>query len=75
MKRSIAALALCVMFPTLGWAQMQQTSTPEEQAACRPDVRRFCHKVMGSDAIADCLKAHRERLGKACLAVLVSHGQ
>jgi hypothetical protein len=74
MKRSIAAMALFVMLPTLGWAQMQ-TSTPEEQAACRPDVRRFCHKIMGSDAIADCLKAHREKLSKPCLAVLVSHGQ
>lgn len=73
MKRSIAALALSLMLPAIAFAQ-GQGGTPEEQTACRPDVRRFCHKVMEQDAIADCLKAHREKLGKPCLAVLVSHG-
>lgn len=74
MKRIIAVLAFSAMLPTLAFAQMQ-TSTADEQTACRPDVRRFCHGVMGSDAIADCVKAHREHLSKPCLAVLVSHGQ
>ena len=74
MKRLIAVLALSVMVPTLAFAQMQ-SGTADEQAACRVDVRKFCHGVMGSDAIADCVKAHRDHLTKSCLAVLVSHGQ
>lgn len=54
------------------------SGTPKEQAACRPDIRRFCSKVkQGSDSSAflSCLKANRTKLSKACLAVLVSHGE
>jgi hypothetical protein len=52
--------------------------TAKEQAACRPDVRRFCASIkQGSDsgAYLACLKANRSKLSKACLAVLESHGQ
>jgi hypothetical protein len=54
------------------------SGTPKEQAACRPDIRRFCSKVkQGSDSSAflSCLKANRTKLSKACLAVLASHGE
>lgn len=50
--------------------------TPEEQAACAPDSKKFC-----SDAIPDtfrvlaCLQEHRERLRKACRQVLEDNGQ
>ena len=50
--------------------------TPEEQAACAPDSKKFC-----SDAIPDtfrvlaCLQEHREQLRKACRQVLEDHGQ
>jgi hypothetical protein len=53
------------------------TGTPEEQAACRPDVRRFCNKVtedQGTDAFLHCLQAHRDKLSQRCRAVLESHG-
>jgi hypothetical protein len=52
--------------------------TPQEQAACRPDVRRFCHALKpedGNGSFLACLKEHREKLSKACLAVLESHWQ
>jgi hypothetical protein len=52
--------------------------TAKEQAACRPDVRRFCSKVHespDSGAFLSCLEANRSKLSKACLAVLTSHGQ
>src|ERR1700730_11624128 len=51
--------------------------TAKEQAACRPDVRRYCHSIKpGSDsgAYLSCLQTNRAKLSKACLAVLVSHG-
>jgi hypothetical protein len=56
---------------------MSALGTPKEQAACRPDIRRFCSKVkQGSDSSAflSCLKANRTNLSKACLAVLLTHG-
>jgi hypothetical protein len=52
--------------------------TPQEQAACRPDVRRFCRDLKpdaGSLSFLSCLQGHREKLSRACLAVLESHGQ
>jgi hypothetical protein len=56
---------------------MAQSGTPEEQAACRPDVRRFCYRVQQSEgpmAYLQCLQEHRERLSARCRAVLESHG-
>jgi hypothetical protein len=52
--------------------------TPEEQAACRPDVRRFCHSIPqgSSDGVfLACLQEHRAKLSRACRQVLESHGQ
>src|SRR4051812_31286797 len=59
-------------FPPL---PMQQ-GTPEERAACGPDVRKFC----GSDLqdtmrVLACLQANRPKISAACNRVLVSHGQ
>jgi hypothetical protein len=54
-----------------------QSGTPEEQAACRPDVRRFCANIRepeGSNAYLQCLQAHKAKLSKRCLAVLEKHG-
>ena len=51
--------------------------TSKEQAACRPDVRRYCASIKpGSDseAFLHCLQANRAKISKACNAVLVSHG-
>ena len=56
----------------------QAGGTPEEQAACRPDVRRFCHTIppgSGDGAFLACLQDHRAKLRRACRAVLESHGQ
>jgi hypothetical protein len=59
-------------FPPL---QMPQ-GTPEERAACVPDVHKFC----GSDLqdtmrVLACLQANRPKISAACNRVLVSHGQ
>jgi len=59
-------------------AAMANSGTPAEQAACRPDVRRFCAKLPQNAPDGDflaCLQAHREKLTPKCLAVLTSHGQ
>jgi hypothetical protein len=51
--------------------------TPEQQDACRPDVRRFCHQVQadsGDNAFLACLQANRAQLSVKCRTVLESHG-
>ena len=50
----------------------------DDQAACRPDVRRFCHKLepdAGDLVFLACLQEHRAQLRKPCLNVLEKNGQ
>jgi hypothetical protein len=72
-------ITLAAMF-ALGLPSMAQamSGTPEEQHACAPDVRRFCHKLKesdGDDAYLMCLENHRDSLSKPCLAVLIDHNR
>jgi len=75
-KKSLLTLTLlCIAVPSLAWAT---SGTPEEQAACRPDVRRFCSKVKadaGDTAFLVCLENNRDNLTPKCLAVLVDHNR
>jgi hypothetical protein len=50
--------------------------TPQEQSACRPDVRKFCARIKtnaGNKAFLSCLVEHRKSLSEACLTVLRNH--
>jgi Cysteine rich repeat len=60
--------------PNASYAQYQGSS--QDQAACRPDARRYCRNV-GNDQmrVLYCLQDNRARLSKACLAVLQRNGQ
>ena len=50
--------------------------TPQEQAACRPDVGRLCKGVKNEQgSVLDCLKTHQNKLTRKCHAVLQEHGQ
>jgi hypothetical protein len=50
--------------------------TPQEQAACHPDVMKFCREsVPDTMRVLACLQAQRDRISKACQEVLRSHGQ
>ncbi len=74
--RLLTALALgaAVIGPALAQAA---SGTPEQQAACRPDVRRYCHKIpqnAGDNAFMSCLQEHRARLSAPCRSVLESNG-
>jgi Cysteine rich repeat len=75
----MAARILILLAALLGadTIAMAQSGTAEEQAACRPDVRRFCfriHNSEGANAYLQCLQEHRSRLSDPCRAVLESHG-
>jgi Cysteine rich repeat len=48
--------------------------TAEEEAACRPDVRRFCHAIPEGGNFLKCLQEHREKLRRPCRAMLEGHG-
>ena len=50
--------------------------TPEERAACAPDVRKYCEAAMPDTMrVLSCLQANRTKISGACNRVLVSHGQ
>jgi hypothetical protein len=57
---------------------LAQSGSPDQQEACRPDVRKFCHKLKeadGDSAFVECLKANRAKLSKPCRTMLESNGQ
>jgi hypothetical protein len=50
--------------------------TPEERAACAPDVQRFCENALPDTfRVLQCLQANRGRISRACREVLERHGQ
>jgi len=72
------ALLLVTVLPAVSSAAIAQGGSPDEQAACRPDVRRFCHAIppwSGDTVFLACLQEHRAKLRRACREVLESHGQ
>jgi hypothetical protein len=74
----LSKLLLSAAFVALSSVAFAESGTPQEQAACRPDVRRFCHTVKeqdGDDAFLACLELHRDGLSEACRNVLKDHGR
>ena len=66
---------ILAMTTSSAWAA---SGTPEEQAACRHDVRRFCDKLPANsdDSLyLQCLEINRSNLSAKCLAVLTDHGR
>ena len=59
-------------FPPLPMPQ----GSPEERAACAPDVKKYCETALPDTMrVLSCLQANRPRISGACNQVLVSHGQ
>jgi Cysteine rich repeat len=75
---SVRQISLVAALLVLSSNAMAQSGSPEEQAACRPDVRRFCYKIReseGSNAFLQCLQEHRAKLSARCRAVLEGYGK
>ena len=73
----LSKLLLSAAFVALSSLAFAATGTPLEQAACRPDVRKFCHALKeanGDQAYVQCLQAHRDQLSAACKKVLTDNG-
>jgi hypothetical protein len=71
---------LTAAIPSFAQGGMQRglftAATPQEEAACRRDVRKFCRHLpagAGNDAFLHCLQDNRPKLSKACGDVLRSH--
>jgi hypothetical protein len=75
---SVRQISLAAMLLVLSSSAMAQFGgSQEQQAACRPDVRRFCYKIKeseGSNPFLQCLQEHRAKLSARCRAVLEYHG-
>jgi len=76
---SLRVVAVGVLISTCcPLAKADVNGTPPERAACRPDVRKFCHAIKpgsGSLAFLSCLQANRPKLSRTCRAVLSKNGQ
>jgi len=70
MIRKLVLVALLSVVASTAFAQ----GSTDDEAACRPDVRRFCHAVKEGGNFLGCLQEHRKKLRRQCLAVLESHG-
>jgi hypothetical protein len=72
----LAAAAAAVVIPPAAPAQAL-SGTPQEQAACRPDVAKHCKGLQGDDdnVFVDCLVSHAPQLSQKCRKVLEAHGK
>lgn len=74
LRVALVSLALAIPIAEAAAAPMSR----EDEAACRPDVRRLCHNVRegaGNDAYLSCLQEHRSRLSRRCRRVLEEHNR
>jgi hypothetical protein len=65
LRLTVAALALV----TLAGAAFAQ-GTPQQRAACRSDVARFCRGMNDTGSIHGCLQSNYSKLRPACQKVL-----
>jgi hypothetical protein len=78
MLRALCLASALILLATAGWAQNNPSPSNNNSAearACHGDARRFCREVLGDEfSVASCLIEHRDRLTRACRAMLESHG-
>jgi hypothetical protein len=76
MFRGVALSLVIFLLASAVQAQAQkpeEMGTPEQRAACGPDVSRYCKSVKPEDgpfAYLSCLQANSEKLRPACLKVI-----
>ena len=83
--RKVTVAALMILMSSMAFAQdtqapasAEQMGTPEQRAACRPDVRRLCRHITGENGTQSylgCLQENRSKLSRACRNVLEGNAQ
>jgi hypothetical protein len=74
----IRMVLISAVFLSASSTAFATSGTTEQQAACRPDVRKFCHHLKeadGDDAYLGCLELNRDSLSKPCSDMLKSYGK
>jgi hypothetical protein len=73
-RATTLALSLITAIST---AALAQSGSPEERAACRHDVTKFCrHQMQGSeDQVSSCLLSNRAALSRRCSEAFARHGR
>ncbi|MBX9776106.1 MAG: cysteine rich repeat-containing protein [Xanthobacteraceae bacterium] len=80
-KIAIVLAAVIVTTSTVALAQLPiplplPSGTPEDRAACEPDVQRHCRAAIPDQLrVLACLQDNRSRISRACQGVLVRYGQ
>ena len=69
MLHRLTAAALAVLVSGAALAQ----GTPQQRAACRPDVAKFC-KGKGEDpgVLLSCLEANKDKISEKCQKVIAA---
>ena len=62
------ALASLIVLAFVGTANAQ--GTPQQRAACRGDVARFCKGINDPGAIYSCLQRNSSRISQRCRDVI-----
>jgi hypothetical protein len=67
----MSALRLTIVLASVAFAGAAfAQGTPQQRAACRGDVVRFCKGIEGSDAIHGCLQSKYSQITERCRKVL-----
>jgi hypothetical protein len=72
-EMSIHRVALSALFLSLATGAFAQEGTPQQRAACTPDVRRLCYQLgkdADSQAYLHCLQQNHDKLSEACRVVI-----
>jgi hypothetical protein len=76
--KMIMVHTLCLVIVLIGsgaaWAQSGPPHSAAEERACRGDAHRLCKDVLNDEfQVASCLQEHRDRVSRACRAVMEGH--
>jgi hypothetical protein len=71
---SFARLSLIGLALLVSSAAALAQGTPQQRAACRPDVAKFC-KGLGEDPglILDCLEKNKDKIAEKCQKVIAEN--
>jgi hypothetical protein len=74
MVRTLCLFIVLLAGSGAAWAQSGPPHSAAEERACRGDAHRLCKEVLSDEfQVASCLQEHRERVSRACRAVLEQH--
>jgi len=76
MVRSVSVIVAVILMSSAALAQAQdpQQNTAEDRA-CRSDAHRFCKgDIPDQFKVGSCLQMNKDKLSRACKAMLASHG-